>query len=89
MLKIIEGFLKRDMKVGHAGRWELGNLFIFPFFSSRNSLDQIKKKKEKEERKRVANWLAIRLQTNDQLALPACWLPLPGCLATPIVPLGC
>lgn len=46
-------------------------------------------KKEKRERERSANWLANSLQTNGQLAVPACRPPPLGCLATPTVLLGC
>lgn len=78
--------LKRDKKVGHAGRWELRNLFSSPL--TMTSLDHVKEKKKKKK-ERSANSLANSPQTNGQLASPACRPPPLGCLATPSVLLGC
>ncbi len=70
--------------MGHAGRWELRNLFFLL-----SHYDLLGPSKEKKKKERSANWLANSPQTNDQLALPACRPPPLGCLATPSVLLGC
>ena len=62
------------MKVGHAGRWELKNLFFFYFLA--HLLGQSKEKKEKKKRE---DCQLVGLQPVDQR--PAC---LPCLLATSI-----
>lgn len=72
-------------KKGHESGacWKVGVEKSFSSPLNMTSLDQVKKKD------RSANWLAKRLQTNGQLAVPACRPPLLGCLATSSVLLGC